>query len=226
MCTLWNYPTSINHCIEWAFEKFNCYFIEIINKIKLFIENKDEFYQELSKQGFISQKEIIIKVIIYLKIIINKDYNEILKIAFEEYDESFEKSIKRTLTNYPPDFINSDGTRFWSGNKRCPKPIKFDIKNNLSINYIKSYAKILSNELSIPIENNDDMIQKKLNEFIHEEFENDKNDNINIIKNNKSDYKFKNNYEVENEEQRIKLANEKKLKIKERLKKREEEKIN
>ena len=37
MCTLRNYPTSINHCIEWALEKFNCYFIEIINKIKLFL---------------------------------------------------------------------------------------------------------------------------------------------------------------------------------------------
>jgi len=223
MCTLRNYPTSINHCIEWALEKFNCYFIEIINKIKLFVENKDEFYQELSKQGFITQKEIIIKVIRYLKIIINKDYNEILKIAFEEYNESFVKSIKRTLANYPPDFINSDGTKFWSGNKRCPKPINFDIKNNLAINYIKSYAKILANEISIPIENNDDIIIKKLNEFISEELEEDKIDNINIIQNNKREYKFKNNYEEENEEQKIKLANEKKLKIKERLKKHEEE---
>ena len=223
MCTLRNYPTSINHCIEWALEKFNSYFIEIINKIKLFVENKDEFYQELSKQGFITQKEIIIKVIRYIKIIINKDYNEILKIAFEEYNESFVKSIKRTLANYPPDFINLDGTKFWSGNKRCPKPINFDIKNSLAIDYIKSYSKILANEIGIPIENNDDMIIKKLNEFIHKEIEDDKIDNFNILQNNKRDYKFKNIYEEENEEQRIKLAKEKKLKVKERLKKREEE---
>lgn len=221
MCTLRNYPTSINHCIEWALEKFNSFFIEIINKIKLFVENKDEFYQELSKQGFITQKEIMIKVIKYLKIIINKDYNEILKIAFEEYNESFVKSIKRTLSNYPPDFINSDGTKFWSGNKICPKPIDFDIKNNLAINYIKSYAKILANEISIPIENNDDIIKTKLLEFISEEIEKNKIEIINI--NNKREYKFKNNYEEENEEQRIKLVKEKKLKINERLKKREEE---
>lgn len=224
MCTLRNYPTSINHCIEWTLEKFHCYFIEIINKVKLFVENKDEFYQELSKQGFITQKEIIIKVIRYLKIIINKDYNEILKIAFEEYNESFVTSIKRTLANYPPDFINSDGTKFWSGNKRCPKPINFDIKNNLAIDYIKSYGKILANEMSIPIENNDDLIAKKLNEFIHELIENDKIDNIRIVQNNKRDYRAKNNnYEEENEEQKIQLSNEKKLKIKERLKKHEEE---
>ena len=226
MCTLRNYPTSINHCIEWALEKFNSYFIDIINKIKLFVENKDEFYQELSKQGFVTQKEIITKVIRYLKIIINKDYNDILKIAFEDYNEAFVKSIKRTLANYPPNFINLDGTKFWSGNKRCPKPINFNFKNNLTINYIKSYAKILANELSVPIENNNDIIEQKIKEFILEEIEKDKTDSINsinIIKKNKNDFKLRNNYEEENEEQKIKLVKEKKLKVKERLKKHEEE---
>ena len=59
------------------------------------------------------------------------------------------------------------------------------------------------------------MIIKKLNEFIHKEIEDDKIDNINILQKNKRDYKFKNIYEEENEEQRIKLAKEKKLKVKE-----------
>ena len=59
------------------------------------------------------------------------------------------------------------------------------------------------------------MIIKKLNEFIHKEIEDDKIDNFNILQNNKRDYKFKNIYEEENEEQRIKLAKEKKLKVKE-----------
>ena len=50
-----NYPTSINHCIEWALDIFNKYFVGFINKLKLFIEDKETFFQELSKQGLYSE---------------------------------------------------------------------------------------------------------------------------------------------------------------------------
>ena len=50
MCTLRNFPTLITHCIEWARDKFEGYFIKIIKDWKLFCINKEEYYQELSKE--------------------------------------------------------------------------------------------------------------------------------------------------------------------------------
>ena len=222
MCTLRNYPTSINHCIEWSLDKFNGYFIDIIKQVKLFVGNKDLFYQELSKKDLISQQEIINKVIRYIKIIVNKDYNDCLRIALEEYNESFYYKIKRILENYPPNFINSDGTKFWSGNKRCPCPIIFNEKNNLAIEFIKSYAKILANEMSIPIETNDMKIKQKIIKINSEE-NYEKKEKINIKSKNKSIYTLnKKNEGNDCEEQRKKLLKEKEIKIRERLEKKEE----
>ena len=225
MCTLRNYPTSINHCIEWAIDKFNKCFVEIINQVKSFVENNNLFYQELSEQGFITQQETLEKIIRYLKIIINQDYFEILKIAFEEYNESFNYNIKRTLSNYPPNFINSDGTRFWSGNKRCPNPIIFNINNNLALLYIKSYAKILANELSIPIEKNNAIIEKKLNEYCNEynnQSQNPENSKDDFITRKIKYNTVNNKFRIEDEDQRNILMKERGLKINERLKKKDE----
>lgn len=221
MCTLSNHPISINHCIEWALDRFNGYFIDIINQVKLFVENKDLFYKELSKQGFVSQQVILEKVIRLIKIIINQDYFDCLKIAFEEYNESFNNSIKRILSNYPPNFINSDGTKFWTGIKRCPSPVVFDIKNDLAVLYIKSYSKILANELSIPIENDDILFERKIYEFICEDNKK-KEEKTTVSIKNKRDYLLNKFSGEENEEQRKVFFEEKRLKTMERLKKKEE----
>ena len=225
MCTIRNYPNSINHCIEWALDKFSGYFIDIIDQVKLFVENKDLFYEELSKKGFVDQQIILNKVIRFLKIIINKDYFDCLKIAFEEYNESFNNNIKRILSNYPPNFTNSDGSKFWTGNKRCPIPIEFNLKNDYAYLFIKSYAKILANEMSIPIENNEILIEKKINEFIIEEKKKEKKVKNNIINKNRKNREIflLNKYsEEEYEEKRNKLMKERQLKTEERLKKKEE----
>lgn len=225
MCTLRNYPTSINHCIEWAMDKYNSYFIDIIYQVKLFVEDKNLFYQEFSKKDFVPQQVTLERIIRYLKIIIKKDYFECVKIAFEEYNELFNDSIKRIISNYPPNFINPDGTKFWSGNKRCPIQIAFDVNNKLAFLFIKSYAKILANELSVPIEKNDILIKKKLNEYLNEYNSLCKNeDNIcnNFMEKKKKYYILNNISSEESEELKNKLKKEKGLKTKERLKKKEE----
>jgi ubiquitin-activating enzyme E1 len=133
MCTLRNFPTSIEHCIEWARDKFDGYFINIINEVKSFIEDKDKFYNELSKEMVPSdQIEKIKEISRYVKIIINKDFEECLKIGFEEYNKSYNDSINLILKNNPPNSLNKDGTKFWSGNKRCPNLLPFNIDKKLT----------------------------------------------------------------------------------------------
>ena len=166
MCTLRNFPTSIEHCIEWARDKFDGYFINIINEVKSFIEDKDKFYSELSKEMVPSdQIEKIKEISRYVKIIINKDFEECLKMGFEEYNKSYYDSINLILKNNPPNSLNKDGTKFWSGNKRCPNPLPFNIDNKLIFLFIKKYAQILANSMSIPIIDDDKYIKSKLEEI-------------------------------------------------------------
>lgn len=88
------------------------------------------------------------KIYLYLNIILNKDFKECIKIALEEYNEAYNFSIIRMLNNNPPNSLNEDGTRFWSGNKRCSHPLPFDIENKLAFIFVEKYAKLLAINLS------------------------------------------------------------------------------
>ena len=161
MCTLRNFPSTIEHCIEWARDNFEGYFVNNINEIRSFIEDRINFYTEISNKCVPSDQIIKIKKIIrYINIILNKDFKECIKIALEEYNEAYNLSIIRILNNNPPNSLNEDGTRFWSGNKRCPHPLPFDIENKLAFTFVEKYAKILANSMSIPFIEDNEQIKK------------------------------------------------------------------
>ena len=48
------------------------------------------------------------------------------RLQFEEY---FSNSIRQLLYNFPPDAVTESGVPFWSGTKRCPTPVVFDLSN-------------------------------------------------------------------------------------------------
>ena len=166
MCTLRNFPTSIEHCIEWARDNFNGYFINIINDVKLFIENREKLYLDLS-ENYVPSDQIIKlnKILRYIKILINNDFDECIRIALEEYKESFNNSIIRILNKNPPNSLNEDGTKFWSGDKRCPTPLPFDVQNKLAFLFIKKYAQILANSMSITQIKDDKLLIEKIKEI-------------------------------------------------------------
>ena len=174
MCTLRHFPTSIEHCIEWARDNFDEYFVKAINDVKAFIEDRERFYLNLPQFGIPSDQIIKLnKIIRYTKMIINKDFKECINIALEEYNELYYNSIISILNKYPPDCLNKDGTKFWSGDKRTPKPIPFNTENKLSFLFIEKFAKILANSMSIPLIEDNDLIKNEIiqikSSFIEEE---------------------------------------------------------
>ena len=202
MCTLRNFPNSIEHCIEWARDNFNGYFINIINDVKLFIENRDKLYLELS-ENYVPSDQIIKlnKILRYVKMIINNDFNECIKIALEEYNESFNNSIIRMLNKNQPNSLNEDGTKFWSGDKRCPSPLLFDIENKLAFLFIKKYSQILANSMSINIIKDDKLLKEKIIEIKSSLFISEEEANYNNTKFDKKKYfekKEKNREELKN----------------------------
>lgn len=114
-------------------------FIKIIKDLKLFCKNKEEYYQELSKEKIddfdIQKKEL--KIIKCSKLIIDRNFDDFLEIAFNEYISKYNNDIIQILTNTPLDSLNEDRTKFWSANKRVFIPLPFDSDNELIILYIK-----------------------------------------------------------------------------------------
>ena len=171
MCTLRNFPTLITHCIEWARDYFDGCFINILRDLKKFCENKDNFYKDLQKNSNIDyQIKYLEKIIKYSKLVLEQNYDDCLEISFNDYLQKFNNDIIQILTDNPPDSLNEDGSKFWSANKRVPIPIPFDIENKLIMIYIKKYADILANSLSIKINDDMDYIKKKISTFEVKEF--------------------------------------------------------
>ena len=190
MCTLHNFPVLIEHCIEWGKELFNTYFTNNIIQLKNWAENKEKFYEKIKNEDLLTQLESLLNIKNHLLIIQDNNFDKIIELAVNKFTENFEHKINQLIIDYPEDLLNNDGTKFWSGSKRFPHPIKCNIDNDLCFSFIKNYSIILSRALGIHIINDDNYIKKlvkdiKIPQFnkknIDKKEENKNLDEINIL---------------------------------------------
>jgi ubiquitin-activating enzyme E1 len=58
------------------------------------------------------------------------------------FEDNFVNQIKQLLFNFPQDQQTSTGQLFWSGPKRCPAPIVFDVNDTLHLDYVFAAANL------------------------------------------------------------------------------------
>ena len=71
-----------------------------------------------------------------------KDFADCVKWAKYHFQEQYSNQIVQLLFNFPPDQTTSTGQPFWSGPKRCPEPIDFDVNNPLHLDYVFATANL------------------------------------------------------------------------------------
>lgn len=187
LCTLHNFPSQIEHCIEWGKYKFGDYFntnIVILNKLIF------DFETELvNLQKSYSEIEMNDKIIFFNKLVENllKDTPEdFILFAIEEFNLNFNKKIQELLIKYPIDYQHKDGSKFWIGAKRPPNPVILSLIDQNHFLFIVSFSKLISYcaqklELKSFSSLDDVAYLKKIAIYILEEklenFENDKIEN-------------------------------------------------
>lgn len=145
LCTLHNFPSQIEHCIEWGKFKFVDYFnnnIKILNGLIFNFETELDYL----KKSF-SEIEINDKIIFLNKLVENllKDISEeFILFAIEEFNLNFNRKIQELLIKYPIDYQHKDGSRFWIGAKRPPNPIIPDLQDQNHFLFIASFCKLIS----------------------------------------------------------------------------------
>lgn len=77
-------------------------------------------------------------------------FEDCVKWARLHFEENYCNQIKQLLFNFPRDQQTSGGQPFWSGPKRCPDPIAFDINDELHSEYIVSGANLKAEIYKIP----------------------------------------------------------------------------
>jgi ubiquitin-activating enzyme E1 len=171
MCTLHNFPATIEHCIEWGRNHFTEFFTDMITDARKLIADAKLFYSDLKKDGNITfqlEKLSYIKKLILLAL--SQDFEKCIEFAVDRYTENFDHKIQQLLHNFPEDYTNKDGSKFWSGSKRVPHYLRFDPNHELQLQFVASYAILLADSLSIKSNKNLDYIRGvagkvKINDF-------------------------------------------------------------
>ena len=202
MCTLKDFPYKFEHCIEFAKSIFSEIFEEYINDLNLLMRDFDIFksiylssiQDDNSKNEKIEKLNYIIDLFSFYQ---NKDINVLIEIILKIFSKYFFEKINNLIKCYPKDYKNKDGSFYWSGNRRFPKVLEFNISNDLSIMFLKSslniYKKIFNIDIGQNYLSNYDFNINKNNH--HKKFENiSMEDQFNILKNIKEEIIKKNNY--------------------------------
>jgi len=121
MCTLRNFPNQIEHCIEWARDLFNRFFVDHPSDASSFLERPQVFIGQLKGNNTVSgQKTVLDSVQNIINMKKHATYQKCVEVARMHFEESFNYQIQNLLHMFPADHKDKEGSPFWSGPKRCP----------------------------------------------------------------------------------------------------------
>jgi len=73
-----------------------------------------------------------------------KDFVDCIKWARNLFQRQFHNTIGQLLYNFPKDQITNNGDRFWSGNKRCPHVLNFNVNNPIHLDFIVAASNLFA----------------------------------------------------------------------------------
>ncbi|KAF7261001.1 hypothetical protein EG68_01616 [Paragonimus skrjabini miyazakii] len=178
-CTLKSFPTLPVHCIEWAKEKFASQFTLKPEKLSQLLTALDrnepgrqllELATHLIASSAESQNVLEIQVdsaerhvkatwlcsqltVNLARFLASRpvDWVGCVQLARDKFERYFNHKARHLLHAFPPDTRTADGSLFWLLPKRQPTPILFNPGNKLHQQFVLSYARLLADQLRIPL---------------------------------------------------------------------------
>jgi len=142
VCTLKNFPNKIEHTIQWARDAFEGIFTQGPEEVNSYVQNP-AYLKELEKQTS-SQIEILRKLKQFLVVERPLTFEDCIRWARKYFEKEFNHNIHQLLFNFPVDSVTSTGAKFWSGPKRAPSPLEFDVNDPVHLTFVISAANLLA----------------------------------------------------------------------------------
>ncbi|XP_034022237.1 ubiquitin-like modifier-activating enzyme 1 [Thalassophryne amazonica] len=146
LCTLKNFPTRIEHTLQWARDQFEGLFKQTPEKVNLYLRDA-EFVKRTLGHGDGEALEILNGV---WRSLVDmsaggqrpESWKDCVSWARNIWEKLYNNDIRQLLHCFPPEQLTSSGLHFWSGSKKCPHPLTFDPNNNTHMDYIVAAANL------------------------------------------------------------------------------------
>ncbi|EWC48694.1 ubiquitin-activating enzyme E1 1 [Drechslerella stenobrocha 248] len=140
MCTVKSFPNKIEHTIAWGREIFDSSFVNPAQSVNLYLSQPNFIESTLKQSG--NQKEILETIRDYLVAAKPLKFEESIEWARLKFEKLFNNDIQQLVHVFPKDSVTSSGTPFWSGPKRAPDPLAFDLENKEHRDFIVAAANL------------------------------------------------------------------------------------
>lgn len=127
VCTLKNFPNQIQHTLQWARDYFEGEFRQKGEDVNSYLGDPNYAASLASQQN--SKLETVISL---RKTLVDErpvSFEDCVVWARLKFENLFNNQIRQLLHNFPEDQVTSSGTKFWSGSKRCPIALSFDLND-------------------------------------------------------------------------------------------------
>jgi ubiquitin-activating enzyme E1 len=149
ICTLKNFPNAIEHTLQWARDQFEGLFKQPVETAQQYLTDS-KFMDRTLKMAGTQPLEVLDAVKSVLVDSKPRNFQDCILWARQLWQDCYHNTIKQLLFNFPPDQVTSTGAPFWSGPKRCPKPLEFDVNNTVHLDYIMAAANLKASIYGIP----------------------------------------------------------------------------
>ncbi|RUS22414.1 ubiquitin-activating emzyme E1 [Endogone sp. FLAS-F59071] len=140
ICTLKNFPNAIEHTIQWSRDLFEGLFRQPAENVNLYLSQPNFIDVTLKQSG--NQKEVFESLRNFLVTEKPLSFDECAHWARLRFEELYNNNIQQLLFNFPKDSVTSSGTLFWSGPKRAPEPIQFNLDDEIHMQFIITAANL------------------------------------------------------------------------------------
>ncbi|XP_056665926.1 ubiquitin-like modifier-activating enzyme 1, partial [Monodelphis domestica] len=143
ICTLKNFPNAIEHTLQWARDEFEGLFKQPAENVNQYLTDP-KFVERTLRLAGTQPLEVLEAVHRSLVLQRPHDWTDCVRWACLHWHAQYANNICQLLHNFPPEQLTSSGTPFWSGPKRCPHPLIFDVTNPLHLDYIMAAANLFA----------------------------------------------------------------------------------
>ncbi|CAL1537293.1 unnamed protein product [Lymnaea stagnalis] len=147
-CTIKSFPATLEHCIQWARDKFEECFVQNAQLFNKFMEvhpNIHQVAQQLLAGVSIDGAPKVGKMLVN-RPTCWKDCIALARLRFERY---FHHKAQELLHAFPLDRKLEDGALFWAPPKRPPRPVRFDPEDEMHLLFVTTSARLYADVYGI-----------------------------------------------------------------------------